>query len=136
MVMQRRHLLGALSVAAIAATWSRLLRADTPYPRLAERLVGTLRQPKSAARIGRAFLAAHPSEAEVERLTDKLAEDLCRHCRAPERLCPVDLRALFSRQVWEDFATGRVMRVDGWILSATEARLCGLTALVGMGPAA
>jgi hypothetical protein len=38
-------------------------------------------------------------------------------------------RALRARNS-EDFAAGRVVRLDGWVLAATEARLCALAALV------
>ena len=32
-------------------------------------------------------------------------------------------------EIRADFAAARTVRVEGWILSATEARLCGLAAL-------
>jgi len=129
-MIPRRQLLGALSGATIAlANWPRLAFAGSA-PTLANRLVGALRQRGSAAAVGRAFLAAHPAAAEIERLTADLADDLCRHDCAAGRTSPAGLRAAFSHQVREDFATGRVTQVDGWILSLTEVRLCGLAAMV------
>jgi hypothetical protein len=130
--MQRRHLLGTLWSATIAVACSpRLALAGRPAPTLAERLVGALRQRASAATVGRAYLAAHPADAGLERLTADLADDLCRQQCAPWRTTPAGLRAAFARRVRDDFAIGRVTRVDGWVLSLTEARLCGLAALVG-----
>jgi hypothetical protein len=35
-----------------------------------------------------------------------------------------------ERQVRDDFAAGRTVLVDGWVLSATEARQCALFSLV------
>ncbi len=35
-----------------------------------------------------------------------------------------------ERQVREDFAAGRTLLVDGWVLSATEARQCALLSLM------
>lgn len=134
--MQRRHLLGALSSATIAlACWPRLALGrleSRPAPSLAYRLVGALRQQASATRVGRAFLRAHPAEADVGRLTASLADDLCGQACDPASAgsSPAGLRAAFARQVRADFTTGRVTRVDGWVLSVTEARLCGLAALV------
>ena len=45
----------------------------------------------------------------------------------PER--SADLRRELSRKVVQDFAAGRVCRVDGWQLSATECRLAALAFL-------
>jgi len=35
-------------------------------------------------------------------------------------------RAQLAARVREDFAAGRIVMLDGWMLSATEARLCAL----------
>ncbi|MFN2399700.1 MAG: hypothetical protein ABR543_13840 [Gemmatimonadaceae bacterium] len=38
-------------------------------------------------------------------------------------------RVSIERQVRDDFAAGRTVLVDGWVLSATEARQCALFSL-------
>jgi hypothetical protein len=35
-----------------------------------------------------------------------------------------DLRVLLVRRSMQDFAEGRTVELDGWILARTEARLC------------
>lgn len=45
----------------------------------------------------------------------------------------IDLPGLersIERQVRDDFATGRTVLVDGWVLAETEARQCALFSLV------
>jgi hypothetical protein len=39
------------------------------------------------------------------------------------------LRRAVARSVQDDFAHGRVARVQGWVLARTEARLAALVAL-------
>jgi hypothetical protein len=40
-----------------------------------------------------------------------------------------EMSALLNDRIRQDFASEQVVKVDGWILSITEARLCALTAL-------
>ncbi len=40
------------------------------------------------------------------------------------------LRETVAARVRDDFATARVVNVDGWLLARTEARLCALAYLV------
>lgn len=70
----------------------------------------------AARRVGRAYLRRHPAEADVALLRAALAADL----GDPERL---------RARVRGDFEREAVVRVQGWVLSRTEARLCALEAL-------
>jgi hypothetical protein len=91
--------------------------------------VAALGRPDSAAVVGRRYLANHPHEADPAWLAGRLDTDLrCQDCN-PTQVDAPRLRAGIARQVRADFADGRVVRVDGWVLSVTEARLCGLAAL-------
>lgn len=92
---------------------------------LASRLMRLFRSPGSAARIGHAYLRQAPREADERRL-------LALICPAGGRWQTADtsrLRRMLARQQRDDFAQGRVVRVRGWLLSLTEARLCALAAL-------
>jgi hypothetical protein len=63
----------------------------------------------AARAIGAAYLRAHPNDS----LTDA-------------RAIATQPRAHIAARVREDFAAGRVVLLDGWMLSVTEARLCAL----------
>ena len=65
-----------------------------------------------ARAVGAAFLRAFPAQADVTMLT-----------RAVGR------RATVLRRIRRDFEKGRVLVLEGWVLSETEARLCALVAL-------
>lgn len=84
---------------------------------------------ESARAIGRRYLALTPEESDINRLTTLI-------CGAPEnyvhltRSRPDETRSLLAAQQRADFAAGRTVMVDGWVLSQTEARLCALAALI------
>ena len=114
-------------LAGVEIAWTRL-----PIGRgvtAADRLVAVLGRPASAAVVGRAYLAAHPAEAKRDWLAERLSADLRCHDCHPARSDAGRLRAGLARQLRADFGQSRVVRVDGWVLSLTEARLCALAAL-------
>jgi len=87
-----------------------------------------------ARRVGRRFLRAYPREADqgfliaqVDRRLREASEELRRAGPdSPER---EPLARLVSRAVARDFAAFRMVEIEGWHLSETEARLSALAAL-------
>jgi hypothetical protein len=77
----------------------------------------------SARAIGRSYLAiaASPEEQSVAGLLRALFPAAVGDARA--------LETHVAAAVREDFATGRVVTIGGWMLCRTEARLCALAAL-------
>jgi hypothetical protein len=45
-------------------------------------------------------------------------------------LDPDVLRSALEKQVKQDFVSGKIVMVDGWVLSVTEARQCALFSIV------
>ena len=131
--MKRRQFVIALG-AWVAFCTARPHRAwawlrSSPHPDAAERLLSALGRPASAAVVGRRYLAGHPQEADRQWLAGELDADLRRQGCDSRQADAARLRAGLARQVRTDFARSRVVRVDGWVLSVTEARLCALAAL-------
>jgi hypothetical protein len=98
-------------------------------PELADELGAFFSDSKSARQLGRACLAAFPDENDARILVERLAgADLARwNALAAEARS--ELAAAVRSRHRDDFASGRVVRVRGWVLSETEARLCALAAL-------
>jgi hypothetical protein len=72
--------------------------------------------------LGRAYLRAHPDEANLAALVrevPQLEEGEGARARLPELTVAVS----------DDFAAGRMVTVDGWQLSASEARAAAAVAL-------
>jgi hypothetical protein len=79
---------------------------------------------KAAARLGEDYLALRPNEANVETLLQALFNG-----SSSEREDTGDLQALLSGKATEDFAAGRVVNLNDWQVSQTEARIFAAIAL-------
>ena len=126
----RRHLLVlAAGLAALAAFPAMAVGPTAGDLHLARRLVGLFDAPESAAYVGRRYLREVPQEASVRRLVAALVVEPDGAGRL-EALGPSALRAELADRIRADFIAGRTVRLDGWMLSATETRLMALAALV------
>jgi hypothetical protein len=85
---------------------------------------------ESAKVIGQAYLRNVPEEAEVSQLAAGICSFQTERPTAFTTAAPEQCRALLLQQQRQDFAHGRVVKVEGWILSQTEARLCALVTLL------
>ena len=100
----------------------RAARAATPCVAEAECLLAALfTNRRSAAIVGQVYLQEHPEEADVEALFGKIGA---------AHLSPKERTPVIAGQIRADFAAGRVVTADGWVLARTEARLCALAALL------
>jgi hypothetical protein len=128
--MTRRRLL-LIFTALIAALgglwWSRRDRLDAA----AANLVATVGSPEGAAAVGKAALPAFPAGTEAEHLILDIARALATDPAAISALATDDLRKRIETQVRAEHMAGDTVPVDGWELSATEARLYALVHLAG-----
>ena len=125
----RRRLLAAIAAVGAFVPAVRRARGLVVGPDTAvERLAGLFKHRDSARAIGSAYLALRPEEADpynlVELITRADQDPLVVH-----HTSATELRAWLRRRQARDFATGRIVNLDGWLLSATEVRLCALVAL-------
>lgn len=111
--------LGPLRVSAAVA------HRTAPDPRPI-RLTELVPHTESAVVVGREYLRRAPAERDPGRLA-ALISSCC-----GEGVFDSDgeaLRRSLVRRTRQDFAEGQIVRLHGWMLSVTEARLCGLVAL-------
>ena len=120
--------IGGSALAIKSRPW-RALVAFAPVS-AAERLAGLLAHRDSARVVGTAYLDRVPSEASASRLVDRIAADLPEGRRTVRDASDDELRSLLAASVRSDFEQDRIVEVDGWVLSPTEARLYALTTLV------
>ncbi len=138
--LTRRHFLILLGAAAaplvpgllpVLGTWD--LR---PQEALGARLVALFRHTSAAGEVGRAYLAQSPHETDAESILAAVAgraspgSALSAQWRSASG---GELLALIQQQIAEDFAREDVAIVEGWVLSRTEGRLCGLVFLAHQG---
>ena len=126
--MDRRKFLllggvGAVGGALLGAphvTWLRSVWRDGEGS-LHGRLVALFPHQASARVIGGKYLQQHPLEKNVRHLLEGIAVSAAR-----DR----ELMLALQQRIRKDYVEERVVKLEGWILSVTEARLCALTALV------
>jgi hypothetical protein len=82
---------------------------------------------ESARIVGLEYLRTVPTERDA----GELAKLICSPLDHDQilRASTVEIKALLRHQQREDFENERIVKVNGWILSQTEARLCALAAL-------
>jgi hypothetical protein len=129
--ISRRRFLALVAAAAAAVTLSGSSAAvASRHERLAARLAGIFDHPASAGVVGREYLRAYPAEAGAEQLVAAIAAAIPGGIAALISAPRQDLRGLLDRATREDFTNDRIVTLQGWVLSATEARLYALAALV------
>jgi len=118
---------GGLCVAGLTPVQTRWWSGRPPSLRL--RLLESIHQRESARAIGERFLSRHPEEGDaallVRHITEGIPGGRARLAAARDE----ELRAWLAARVRRDFVEDRILRIDGWILSSTEVRLCALASL-------
>jgi hypothetical protein len=132
-LLTRRRFLAAAGglVGAVAVVrsrpWASLVRI---VPRSdAERLVALFGHPESARAIGRAYLEGDARRRSVREMVREVVDDLPDGRDTLRSSSDDVLRDILARRIQGDFGDGRVVFVQGWMLSRTEADLYALAAL-------
>jgi hypothetical protein len=119
--MKRRAFIGlaaAGTAGLVLPATARISESFSPAP-LNPRLLDVLHDERLVRNIGRRYRDMAPEENNARVLADVIL--------APQPgTVPAALSARLDQQVQDDFARGRTVNVNGWILSVTEARQCAL----------
>ena len=144
--MSRRKfllLIGGVGGALLATpglTWLASIWQDQENT-LHSRLIALFHHQPSARAIGSTYLQRYPQEANIRVLLKHVVADasgnfpgsssngLSRRHDRMNKARDRELMDLLQRRIRQDFSEEKVVKLRGWILSATEARLCALAAL-------
>jgi hypothetical protein len=110
-----------------ALTRPAFVLSDGRSPTAAARLAATLSDQASARRLGAVYLRITPREANLRTLVSKVGGHL--PVRAVHKASRDELRRHISQAIYSDFTVGRTVKLDGWVMSRTEARVCAIAAL-------
>ena len=132
--LQRREFLAQLGLGA-ASAWAFsgagvLACAEARDP-LVGALEGLFDDPEAARAVGAAWLAEQSAPPDYTQLLSALAEGRVDEARALARSDPAAVLERLRKRHRADFAADRTAEVQGWVLSITEARVCGLLAATG-----
>jgi hypothetical protein len=97
---------------------------------LSDKLLSIFSQRRSAAVVGTSWLRQLDERPEVDALVEGVMDHLDLTPRSLHASDVGSLRQRVRTKVSEDFAAGRTISVDGWVLGRTEVHLCGIAALV------
>lgn len=125
MAMDRRRFLQLSAAGVLVATTGTACRGDDIDPRtLAQPAVLALLGPERVREIGVRYRQTVPAERAAPALRAAIAND-GNGLRLPWRK-----RQSLAQRISSDFAAGRTVVVNGWLLSTTEARQCALFSLL------
>ena len=132
----RRRFLAGAGGAVLGLAASPLLVSLSgcgPSDALAAALAGFYADRESARTVGVAFLERFPDEDDLANLVRQLARSAVEEERwaALAGSDPAALPELLRARHRADFGAGRVVLLNGWVLSQTEVRLCALAAKRG-----
>jgi hypothetical protein len=123
---------------AVAAAVAALVQSQAPgavalqgaQQALPTRLTALLAHSESAKVIGGEYLRNYPQEANLDLLLGQIASRMAANAVGLLTMNDQRLREGLDGLVRADFAADRIVKLRGWVLSATEARLCALAALM------
>jgi hypothetical protein len=118
--MKRREFIGLVAVGAAGVV---LPAAASSLPAVAHpRLLDILHDDEVVREIGRSYREMAAGQNDVRALTEAILADRTGSVSAA-------VGARLDQQVKDDFTLGRTVKVNGWILSVTEAQQCALYSL-------
>jgi hypothetical protein len=125
-----RGAVGLTAAGVAAAVGGGLLGRGRPATP-AQRLASIVAHRESAAAVGREVLRARPAEADLPILLAALGRSVPDLPRLLAQAGDDELRAALDTASRRDFAEAGdgLIRVQGWVASRTEARLCAIVAL-------
>lgn len=94
---------------------------------ISQRILPTSRQSYSI--VGQRYFRTAPEEMRLDFLVKAILPAGNERKRLPSYENERSLNKTVQIQINDDFRNHRMVNVDGWLLSITEARLCGLIAL-------
>ena len=124
MTLDRRRFLQLTAAGMVASVTNSACGRDTGEDAraLAEPPLLEMLGPERAREIGTRYRAVVPKESTEAALRAAIS-------RSQYNTFPWIRRRLLDEQIRDDFAVGRVVVINGWVLSEIEARLCALYSL-------
>jgi hypothetical protein len=123
--MKRRNFLflaGAGALAIATPTWYFNFYQPTYNPLLAKpELLSNIWDNETIVAIGKEYLQKFPDENSVRKLSKILSKETSSNSN--------NVNETLNQKIVSDFIDGRIIMIDGWLLSETETRQCALFSL-------
>jgi Arc/MetJ-type ribon-helix-helix transcriptional regulator len=109
--------------------WLGLRQVRACLPDAEAAILGALGHRESASQIGRQALQLWPQMSDRSTLLNEVLNDLRYELADVTRASADELGRRMSQRIAMDFSEERTVRLDGWVLSLAEVRVCALAAL-------
>jgi len=121
--MERRYfiVLASVGTAAVAAPILYYKTVDYGTSLSEPLLLSKIGDPETILNIGQRYLKKHPNENSERKLAKLLTDGISTKNGSTD--------ASIAWRIKEDFKTGNIVTIDGWLLSITEGRQCALYSL-------
>jgi len=127
--MQRRRFitLSTITAFAVGAPFLNCSQPDLELDKILAmpQTLSRLQDENTLVAIGKAYGAAHSDEYSLRKLQRNLAANNFSSDTPPNKIF-----ATLDKAIQEDFDSGNIMILQGWVLSVTEARQCALFSLM------
>lgn len=128
----RRKILGCIGMllpGAFLLSFARGTKAkEVAVPNWLRQMADLFPEFENASQIGRRYLELTPGERDARVLASAVSKSI--EGSPPALLVDRDrFRSKATHAVRRDFESGNVIMIDGWVLSRTEAQICGLVTL-------
>src|SRR5689334_14417972 len=119
----------AISSIFLPSNWAFRLLSTGAEAKLIKKITDFYSHKEDAAIIGFEYLNSAPDEFDIHNMIDLICSHDAQRYKQLTEAKSDEARAIIARWQREDFESGRIVRVSGWLLSETETRVCALTAL-------
>ena len=129
LLLSRRAALHIAAVLPAAILFGHCVLDFRPRTEVVKKIAGFYAHKKDAAIVGAEYLNSVPTDADAQKLIALIVPSGSDRFRRLSDAYSEEVHGIIVGWLREDFELGRVVKVSGWLLSETEARLCALTAL-------
>ena len=96
---------------------------------LQHKLVGLFHDKESARIIGMEYLNSTPEESHHKLLIEKIFSNSDARHKIQTESSPDRIRNILVKKIRENYEHGRIIYLNDWIISVTEARISALAAI-------
>jgi len=106
------------------------LAASNSFEDVIQKLLYSIADKDSAKSIGNKYLSTREEERNLFLLLEKIIHPKITNKINLNKVNRNDVLILLNEVFMDDFSNEQIVKVDGWIFSETEARLCALSCIV------
>ena len=122
-----RVVAAATILIAVPAVYFSSRRNENVDPLLDPKVLGSFCDDNEVRNIGSGYISLVPAENNKEKLRELLLSGY--NGKKNSSLSNSEIQTLLQKKINDEFSSSRTIKVNGWLISPTEARQCALFSL-------